>query len=77
MNKQGVATAAQSSESDVSMVRQVILFSLLLLGVLVVGSWYFYDWLFARSILIGGLLVNGSFWLLKKDAQRLDRKSVV
>jgi ATP synthase subunit 6 len=37
----------------------------------VVGSWCFYDWLFARSILIGGLLVNGSFWLLKKDAQRL------
>lgn len=71
MNKQGVTAAAQSSESDVSMVRQVILFSLLLLGVLVVGSWYFYDWLFARSILIGGLLVNGSFWLLKKDAQRL------
>lgn len=71
MNKQSVTAAAQSSQSDASMVRQVILFSLLLLGVLVGGSWYFYDWLFARSILIGGLLVNGSFWLLKKDAQRL------
>jgi hypothetical protein len=71
MNKQRVTAVVQSSENDASEVRLVMVFSLLLLGILVVGSWCFYDGLFARSILIGGLLVNGSFWLLKKDAQRL------
>jgi len=37
----------------------------------VAGSYAVYGESFACSILIGGLLVNGSFWLLKKDAQRL------
>jgi hypothetical protein len=71
MNKQGDATRPRSKESDASVVRHVLLFSLLLLGLLVAGSCSFYGWSFARSILIGGLLVNGSFWLLKKDAERL------
>lgn len=52
-------------------VRQVALCSMLMLGLLVTGSWYFQGWPFARSLLIGGVLVNGSFWLLKQDAQRL------
>jgi hypothetical protein len=71
MNEQGAPASARSSESDASVVRHVILFSLLLLGVLVAGSYAVYGESFACSILIGGLLVNGSFWLLKKDAQRL------
>ena len=71
MIEQGATAGVRANENNASMVRQVIVFSLFLLGVLVVGSCYFYDWSFARSILIGGLLVNGSFWLLKKDAQRL------
>lgn len=45
--------------------------SLGLLGLLVVGGWLGGSWVMARSILIGGLLVNGSFWLLRRDAQRL------
>jgi hypothetical protein len=35
------------------------------------GSWLLVDWNFAQSLLCGGVLVNGSFWLMKKDAQRL------
>lgn len=30
-----------------------------------------FDWQVAQSIILGGVLVNGSFWLLQKDAQRL------
>jgi len=71
MNEQDVPAGARSSERDASVVRRVILFSLFLLGVLVAGSYGVYGESFACSILIGGLLVNGSFWLLKKDAQRL------
>jgi len=53
------------------MVRRVTVCSLLLLGVLAAVSCIVSDWPFACSVLIGGLLVNGSFWLLKQDAQRM------
>jgi len=71
MNEQGGAAGIRANANDASMARQVLLCSVLLLGILVAVCWYLQDWSFARSILIGGLLVNGSFWLLKKDAQRL------
>jgi hypothetical protein len=71
MNEQAAPAGVRSSENDASVVRHVVLFSLLLLGVLGAGSYAVYGESFACSILIGGLLVNGSFWLLKKDAQRL------
>lgn len=71
MNEQGEAAGIRANVNDTSMVRQVLVCSMLLLGTLVAVCWYLQNWSFARSILIGGLLVNGSFWLLKKDAQRL------
>jgi hypothetical protein len=74
MSEQGAIMGGRTKESNVSAVWQVMVFSLFLLGALVVTSCYLYDWSFARSILIGGLLVNSSFWLLKKDAQRLIQK---
>jgi hypothetical protein len=43
-------------------------------GLLVAGAWFIVDWPFARSLLIGAVLVNASFLLLKRDAQRLMQK---
>ena len=71
MNEQAGTSAARTNAYDAPVVQQVLLCSVLLLGILVAVCWCLQDWSFARSILIGGLLVNGSLWLLKKDAQRL------
>lgn len=59
------------AEDDTLVIRRVMICSGTLLVLLVVGCWWFCDGSFVQSIVIGGLLVNGSFWLLKKDAQRL------
>lgn len=58
-------------KDDVAVLRRVIVCSAVLMGILVVGGWLVVDWPFARSLLIGAVLVNGSFLLLKRDAQRL------
>lgn len=71
MNKQCKAVVSCAAEPEVLVVRYVMIFSGLLLIVLVAGGWYIYNWPFARSILIGGVLVNGSFWLLKNDIKGL------
>jgi len=47
--------------------KMIQLGSWLLLIALVSCGWLFFGLLMARSILIGGLLANTSFWLLKKD----------
>ena len=71
MNKLCKAAHSRAAEPEVAVVRYVMIFSGLLLGVLVAGGWYIHSWPFARSILIGGLLVNASFWLLKNDIKGL------
>lgn len=71
MNKQCKAANGRAAEPEVPVVRYVMMFSGLLLIVLVAGGWYIYSWPFARSILIGGVLVNASFWLLKNDIHGL------
>lgn len=71
MNNRDHTINSSHTETSLLVVRQVILCSGILLMFLVAGSWWFFGWIFAQSILIGGMLVNGSFWLLKKDAQRL------
>ena len=71
MNKQDKAAGGNGADSEGYLVRRVILFSGLLLIVLAAGGWYLSSWFFARSVLIGGLLVNVSFWLLKTDIQQL------
>ncbi len=44
----------------------------LLLTVIFVGAGFFlWGILFARSVLVGSLLVNGSFWMLKRDAKQI------
>jgi hypothetical protein len=41
---------------------------------LTAGGWYVFGSLFARSVLLGSVLINGSFLLLKTDAKRLTRR---
>lgn len=54
-----------------SLIHQVLACSLVLLLLMMAGGWSFLGWPFALSILIGGLLVNGSFLLLQRDVLRL------
>lgn len=61
-------------KNEVSVLKRVVICSCVLVGVLVIGAWYVVDWPFARSLLIGAVLVNASFLLLKRDAQRLMQK---
>lgn len=74
MNKQCKAANSHAAEPESPVVRYVMIFSGLLLVVLVAGGWYIYSWPFARSVLIGGVLVNASFWLLKNDIKGLMQK---
>ena len=71
MNKQCKAVGGNAVDVDVHLVRRVMIFGALLTVVLAVGGWYLAGWCFARSVLIGGMLVNGSFWLLKMDVKQL------
>ncbi|WP_319549430.1 ATP synthase subunit I [Desulfogranum marinum] len=68
MNKQS------KHDSDAALVRYITGFSWLLLVVFTVGSWFVYSDQFALSVLIGGVLVNVSFFLLKKDIGQLLHK---
>ncbi len=45
-------------------------FNLIMLSLLTAGSWYFADWPFAQSVLVGGALANGSFFWMKRTALR-------
>lgn len=53
---------------------RIVVCSAILTLILVLGSWFVAGWPFAQSLLIGAVLVNGSFLLLKRDAQRLIHK---
>jgi uncharacterized membrane protein len=59
---------------DAQVVRKAMVCSMVLLVVLTVGGYLLQGWIVARSLLIGGLLLNGSFWLMQKDVRRLLRR---
>ncbi len=71
MNKQCEAVGGNAADAEVHLVRRVMIFSGLLTAVLAFGGWYIAGWCFSRSVLIGGMLVNGSFGLLKTDIKQL------
>ena len=58
-------------ENDTILLRRVMLCGWLLLVVLAACGWWLVDSGFAQSVVLGGVLVNGSFWLLARDARRL------
>lgn len=59
--------AAGAAEAGTALLAQVQWFNWLLLAGLLAGSWYLASWEMARSVLIGGILANGSFYLLRRD----------
>lgn len=48
--------------------------NLILLVFLTGASWYWIDWPFARSVLIGGVLSIGNFFWMKRTAMRFLQK---
>ena len=59
---------------DLKILRNIQWFSLLMTVVFTLGGWYLRDMQFALSVLLGAVLVNGSFWMLKRDSEKiLDR----
>ena len=71
MSKAGENRGGKGDE--LFLLRAVERFNLLLLALLIAGSWYLVDWLFARSVLVGGALAGGSFFWLKRAALRVTR----
>ncbi len=69
MNKtgDGQEQARQAAEAGTRLLTHVQRFNWILLGALVGGAAYFYSWPVARSVLIGGLLANASFFMLRRD----------
>jgi len=58
-------------DPGVALLRMIQLFNLIVVVVFTVGSWYLIDWTLARSVLIGGAMASGSFFLLKRDIEQL------
>ncbi len=64
-------SGAAQEATGVMLLRYVQYFNWLLLAVLVAGSWSVASLVVAESVLIGGLLANVSFFLLRRDIQHL------
>jgi len=58
-------------DAGVALLRMIQLFNLIVVAVFTLGSWYIIDWTLARSVLIGGAMASGSFFLLKRDIEQL------
>ncbi|PIE57734.1 MAG: hypothetical protein CSA33_06715 [Desulfobulbus propionicus] len=58
-------------DKDQALIRTIICVSWLIVVILVLGGWFLADREFAWSVCIGGVLVNGSFLLLKKDIEQV------
>jgi len=71
MDEQENGAGPDADQSNALLIRKVMAGSLALLAVLATGGYVLQGWVFAQSLLIGGLLVNGSFWLMQRDTRRL------
>ncbi len=58
-------------KSEVKILRSIQRLSLLLTVVIAGAGFLKWGALFAQSVLVGSLLVNGSFWMLKRDAEQI------
>jgi NAD(P)H-dependent flavin oxidoreductase YrpB (nitropropane dioxygenase family) len=61
----------KQAEAGVALLQMIQLFNLFMVVVFTAGSWYIIDWTLAQSVLIGGILASGSFFLLKRDIEQL------
>ena len=66
-----IDNTAKQAEAGVAMLHMVQQFNLVMVAVFTAGSWYIIDWTLAQSVLIGGVLATGSFFLLKRDIEQL------
>lgn len=64
------ALEQKQGEDEATLLYSIHRYSILLLALLTVGCSLAYSGSFALSILLGGLLVNGSFIMLRRDATR-------
>lgn len=58
---------ARAAEAGGELLAQVQRCNWLLLALLLSGTWYLAAWPMAQSVLIGGILANASFFLLRRD----------
>lgn len=63
-----------TQNKELVLLRTVEWYSLLFLAFLTGSSWYWLDWPFARSVLIGGVLSIGNFFWMKRTAIQLLQK---
>jgi hypothetical protein len=61
------------AETGPNQLRQVQLFSWIVLGIMLVLGRLFFEPLLVRSLFAGGVVANLSFWLLKRDLTGLLR----
>lgn len=59
------------SDASAGLLRMVQQFNILVVVIFTAGSWYIVNWNLAQSVLIGGILASGSFFLLKRDIEQL------
>ncbi len=59
------------SAPEVRILQSIQYFSLLMTVVFTAGGWYLRDVQFGLSVLLGAVLVNGSFWMLKRDSTKI------
>ena len=56
----------QAAEAGTELLAHVQRFNWILLALIIGGSWSAFSWPLAKSVLIGGLLANASFFLLRR-----------
>lgn len=59
--------ARTAAEAGTRLLADIQRFNWMLLAALIAGAWYIFSWSQAQSVLIGGLLANISFFLLRRD----------
>jgi phosphate/sulfate permease len=64
----------QRPEDDFSLLRTVEQFNLFLVLLVALCGWYLAGWHFAQSLLIGGTLSGGSFFVLKRTMIQIVNK---
>ena len=67
-----VAQKKKMIQADEKLLRAIQFFSLFMTVVFTGGGWYIVNSMeFALSVLVGGILINGSFLLLKRDTEKI------
>lgn len=64
----------QRQDDDFSLLRTVEQFNIFFVVLLALAGWYLSGWHFAKSVLIGGTLSGGSFFVLKRTMIQIVNK---